>query len=183
MTDGTPAIAVTTIDAASAAPSPGANSAPVTFNPLPTQIAPKSIPLPVTPAPAAKPLPKVEPQLVTVVAEPEAAPKPKARPKPETEVSAAPAAQPATEPVATSAPKTPAQIACEKRKGIWSKAGAAGASYCQKATRDSGKSCAKATQCEGYCLAKSNTCAPATPLLGCHDILNEDGKILTQCIN
>lgn len=81
------------------------------------------------------------------------------------------------------APKTPAHVACEKRGGRWSQAGASGANYCQTITKDSGKACTKATDCQGYCLAKSNTCAPASPLLGCHDILTEDGKLLTQCIN
>lgn len=81
------------------------------------------------------------------------------------------------------APKTPAHLACEKRGGRWSQAGASGANYCQTITKDSGKACTKSTECQGYCLAKSNTCAPATPLLGCHDILTEDGKFLTQCIN
>lgn len=96
------------------------------------------------------------------------------RPRPDTERAAPPPPQ---------APKTPAHLACEKRGGRWSQAGASGAAYCQTITKDSGKACTKSTDCQGYCLAKSNTCAPATPLLGCHDILTEDGKFLTQCIN
>ena len=89
------------------------------------------------------------------------------------------AAEPA-EPVAV---KSAAQLACEKRKGRWSIAGAGSAAFCQTPTKDSGKVCRSSDDCTGYCLAKSNTCAPVTPMLGCHDILNEAGRMLTQCIN
>lgn len=187
MTDSASAIAVTTLDAppTAATTTPPANASSVTFRPLPPQTAPRSIapPAPPPPAPpAARPAPKAE--AAPAVTEATAAPKSETGPKPETKANAAPdAAQPAAEPAPAPEPKTPAQIACEKRKGVWSKAGANGANYCQTLTRDGGKSCTRSTQCEGYCLAKSNTCAPATPLLGCHDILTEDGKFLTQCIN
>lgn len=79
--------------------------------------------------------------------------------------------------------KTQAWIACEKRGGIWERAAAGAASFCQMPTRDGGKQCRRSTDCEGYCLARSGTCAPITPLLGCQDILNENGRMLTQCIN
>lgn len=79
--------------------------------------------------------------------------------------------------------KTQAWIACEKRGGVWERAAAGSASFCQMPTRDGGKQCRRSTDCEGYCLARSGTCAPVTPLLGCQDILNENGRMLTQCIN
>lgn len=79
--------------------------------------------------------------------------------------------------------KSPAQRACEKRRGMWSVAGGGSAAFCQSPTRDAGKSCNASTDCTGYCLEKSRTCAPVTPMLGCHDILNEQGRMLTQCIN
>ena len=199
MTDSASAIAVTTLDAppTAATTTPPANASSVTFRPLPPQTAPRSIAPPAPPppaAPAARPAPKAEaaPAVTEATAAPksetgpksETAPTPETAPKPEAQAKAEPAAPPPlAEPVPPPAPKTPAQIACEKRKGVWSKAGANGANYCQTLTRDGGKSCTRSTQCEGYCLAKSNTCAPATPLLGCHDILTEDGKFLTQCIN
>jgi hypothetical protein len=86
-------------------------------------------------------------------------------------------------PPAPAAPKTPAQLACEKRKGVWSSDLSAKVSFCQSPTRDGGKMCQTSGDCEGYCLAKSFTCAPVTPLFGCQDILNENGRMLTQCIN
>lgn len=89
----------------------------------------------------------------------------------------------AAEPVAPVIIKTPAHLACEKRGGRWSVAGGGTAAFCQSPTRDSGKSCRRSTDCEGYCLNKSGTCAPVTPMLGCHDILNEAGRMLTQCLN
>ena len=87
------------------------------------------------------------------------------------------------EPVAPVVIKTASHLACEKRGGRWSVAGGGTAAFCQSPTRDAGKSCLKSTDCAGYCLEKSRTCAPVTPMLGCHDILNETGRMLTQCIN
>lgn len=79
--------------------------------------------------------------------------------------------------------KSPAQLACEKRKGVWTAAGSGGANFCQKPTKDAGTACRRATDCEGYCLARSNTCAPVTPMFGCQEILNEYGRVLTQCLD
>ena len=98
---------------------------------------------------------------------------------PEAPPEATPAASPEAEPVI----KSPARLACEKKRGVWSNAGSSSASFCQTPTRDGGKSCSKSTDCEGYCLAKSGTCAPITPLFGCNDILTEEGRLITQCIN
>jgi cell wall-associated NlpC family hydrolase len=94
-------------------------------------------------------------------------------------------ADPALEakPVEPTVVKTAAHLACEKRGGRWSIAGGGTAAFCQTPTKDAGKSCRKSTDCSGYCLEKSRTCAPVTPMLGCHDILNETGRMLTQCIN
>lgn len=79
--------------------------------------------------------------------------------------------------------KSPSQIACERRKGIWEEAAQGAAFFCQMPTSDGGKQCRKSTDCEGYCLARSGTCAPISPMFGCQDILNEDGRMLTECIN
>lgn len=87
------------------------------------------------------------------------------------------------EPVAPAVFKTAAHLACERRGGRWSVAGGGTAAFCQTPTKDAGKSCRASTDCAGYCLVKSGTCAPVTPMLGCHDILNEQGRMLTQCIN
>lgn len=81
------------------------------------------------------------------------------------------------------AQKSASQIACEKGKGVWTLTASGSAAFCQKPTRDGGKSCLASTDCEGYCLARSQTCAPVTPLFGCQDILNEHGRMLTQCID
>ncbi|WP_205518515.1 hypothetical protein [Pseudotabrizicola algicola] len=97
--------------------------------------------------------------------------------------STAEAAPEAAEPVAPPVVKTAAHLACERRGGRWSVAGGGKAAFCQTPTKDAGKSCRASTDCTGYCLVKSGTCAPVTPMLGCHDILNEQGRMLTQCIN
>ncbi len=48
---------------------------------------------------------------------------------------------------------------------------------------DAGQSCSRAFQCTAGCLAKSRTCAPVTPLIGCQDLLDDQGRVITQCVN
>lgn len=107
---------------------------------------------------------------------------------PVAEVEAAPFAEiePAPKPELEEAPveeqKSDKQIACEKQKGQWEQVG--GASHtCIFNTKDAGKSCTKGTQCEGDCLARSGTCSPIRPLLGCNEILQDDGSRVTLCID
>lgn len=79
-------------------------------------------------------------------------------------------------------PKSERQIACERKRGSWEESGG-GFGICIVPTRDSGKHCTRESQCENVCLARSQTCAPVTPLLGCHEILQDDGSRATQCID
>ena len=95
----------------------------------------------------------------------------------------APDAAPEAVPEKPAEVKSQAHLLCEKKGGVWSNVGSTFASFCQTPTRDGGKSCRKESDCEGYCLAKSGTCAPIAPLFGCNDILTEEGRMLTQCIN
>lgn len=96
-------------------------------------------------------------------------------------------AEPAAEeiPAEEAAPvlKSPEQIQCERRGGTWARAGKSEARTCVKQTRDGGKQCTKGTQCEGLCLARSRSCAPVTPLFGCNEILEDDGRRVTLCID
>ncbi|MEI6098902.1 MAG: hypothetical protein WCS20_11500, partial [Alphaproteobacteria bacterium] len=108
---------------------------------------------------------------------------PKAQPKaqPETQPQAVtPDPAVATEP---QAPKSAEQVLCEKAKGQWVAAGKTGAFYCAKPTRDGGKQCRNQSQCQGQCLARSGTCSPITPLYGCNDVLQKDGRKVTLCID
>ena len=79
--------------------------------------------------------------------------------------------------------KSPQQLQCEKKQGVWSVAGDTGARICVYQTRDGGKACTKGTQCQGQCLARSGSCSPITPLFGCNEILDDDGRRVTLCIN
>jgi hypothetical protein len=79
--------------------------------------------------------------------------------------------------------KSPEQIQCERRGGTWARAGRSEARTCVKQTRDGGKQCSRGTQCEGLCLARSGSCAPVTPLFGCNEILEDDGRRVTLCID
>ena len=79
-------------------------------------------------------------------------------------------------------PLTPEQAACQKKGGKWAKVGRGGET-CVQTTRDAGKQCRKASQCEGLCLARSGTCAPIKPLFGCNDVLQDNGAMVTLCID
>lgn len=113
-----------------------------------------------------------------------------AHPKPRPDTLAEPAVPatpdaPTVEPVASepAAPKSPAQLLCEKSGGQWLVAGETGAYICVSPTRDGGKLCRKKSDCQGLCLARSGTCAPFTPLFGCNDVLEKDGRRVTLCID
>lgn len=100
------------------------------------------------------------------------------------EAPAAPEAAP--EPAPEPAPpvvKSPAQIACEKLGGRLVRVGTGLAMACQRVMRDAGKSCRRKSDCEGECLARSSTCAPLSPLFGCNDVLQDDGRQVTLCID
>jgi len=96
--------------------------------------------------------------------------------------ASSPVAAPVVAPAAPPAPKSEAQLACEKQKGRWTEAGGERMA-CVFQTRDGGKSCRKETDCDGLCLARSGTCAPIKPLFGCNAILQADGRQVTLCID
>lgn len=77
----------------------------------------------------------------------------------------------------------PEELACLKTGGQWAVAGKAGGMTCVRTLRDAGKSCRKKSDCEGDCLARSNTCSPISPLFGCNDILQDNGVMVTLCID
>lgn len=105
-------------------------------------------------------------------------------PSPTAPPPAAEAASPAppAEPAAVAAPLTPEARACQRRGGTLTRVGRSGLTACVTPTRDSGKQCRRATDCEGECLARSGSCAPVTPLFGCNEVLQADGRRFTQCL-
>ncbi len=113
---------------------------------------------------------------------PETGPKPRAE-KPELaavkdEIAPPEAAAPVPEEL-----KSAAQLACEKKRDLWVKAGASGASACVKRTGDAGKRCTTGKQCQGECLARSGTCAPYRPLFGCNEVLQDNGVRTMLCLD
>lgn len=78
---------------------------------------------------------------------------------------------------------TPEAKACERRGGRWSKIGEGNARACIKRTRDGGQRCDADRDCQGQCLARSGTCAPVDPLFGCNEVLQDDGRRMTLCLN
>lgn len=77
---------------------------------------------------------------------------------------------------------TPEEQACFEKGGLWGAVGSGGTA-CMYPTRDAGKQCRKESDCDGYCLARSGTCAPYTPMFGCNEIVQDDGVVVTLCID
>ena len=105
-----------------------------------------------------------------------------AAPAPATPAPAPDAAPDAAAAVPTT-PKSEAQVSCEKKAGLWVQVGDTALKTCVKRTKDSGKRCTREADCESQCLARSGTCAPIKPLLGCNDVLQQNGARVTLCVN
>ena len=103
---------------------------------------------------------------------------PKATPGDEDD--AAPLARLEPAPDRPEAEKSAAQKTCEKKGGTYSRLG--GAFLCVRTTRDGGKACRTGRDCQGECLARSMTCAPLAPLLGCNEVVQDNGVRTTLCI-
>lgn len=99
----------------------------------------------------------------------------------------APAAAPAADAPAADAsaavPDSPEARACLRRGGIWTVLARSGLGVCQNRTRDAMRACRRGTDCQGDCLARSGTCAPAVPMFGCNDILDDLGRRVRQCLD
>lgn len=76
------------------------------------------------------------------------------------------------------------RLACEARGGRWGSGGLAGFMTCFETPRDAGKSCKRSTDCStNLCLARSGTCAPITPLFGCNETLDGEGRRVSLCVD
>ncbi len=79
--------------------------------------------------------------------------------------------------------KSASQLRCEARGGVYASAGGEGVRACVRKTRDAGKSCRREGDCDGQCLARSQTCSPIDPVLGCNEVLQQNGAMVTLCLN
>lgn len=70
---------------------------------------------------------------------------------------------------------------CTRAGGRMVEGSVPGLRFCQRQTSDGGKQCRRAQDCDGDCLARSGTCAPVTPLMGCHEILMANGVQAMLC--
>lgn len=98
---------------------------------------------------------------------------------------APPAAAPpaaASRDTASRAEVTEDQVRCEKQGGRWGSVGKFNAKACIRRTDDGGKQCRKQSDCDSECLARSGTCAPVKPLFGCNEVLQNDGRRFTLCV-
>lgn len=96
---------------------------------------------------------------------------------------AEPAPQPDLAEPVPETPKSAQQLSCEKKGGDWSRTGKGSFRICIYPTRDGGKQCSRESQCDGVCLARSGTCSPLKPLIGCNEILQDNGARVTLCID
>ncbi len=72
---------------------------------------------------------------------------------------------------------------CTMRGGYVAHAGLAQDQHCFTNEPDAGKSCRKASDCSGYCLADTRTCSPVSPMFGCFEFLDADGRKVGLCID
>ena len=106
---------------------------------------------------------------------------------PDAEPDAEPVAEtPEPEEVTPAEPEKPdanaaARAKCVAGGGNFTKA--SGGFICVNRTRDANKSCTSSNQCQGACLARSGTCSPVVPLVGCHDIITNNGGMATLCVD
>jgi hypothetical protein len=126
--------------------------------------------------------PQAAEETIPVQAASASSPHPRSRPGAVAEGSAAPDSD-AAEAAPPEPVKSPQQQLCEAGRGVWGQSPDTGAFLCQKRTSDAGKICRQKGDCQGECLARSGTCAPVAPLLGCNDILDDQGREMTQCLD
>jgi hypothetical protein len=144
---------------------------PAAGDPAPTELAARE------PEPAEPPAPPGTGAPVVIIPE---------VPQPLTPAAPAPpaAAPPAAAPTAAAEnPLLAQQRAACAREGGRLQSLASGLVTCIRTTRDGGRRCTQASVCEGLCLARSGTCAPITPLFGCHEVLVAPGARVTQCLD
>lgn len=76
------------------------------------------------------------------------------------------------------------KTACEARGGTFGPGGLGGFMTCFETPEDAGKRCTKSTDCStGSCLARSQSCAPITPLFGCNEMLDAEGRRVSLCVD
>jgi len=121
--------------------------------------------------------------------DPAPAPEPEPQPDPEPAPEPGPAPGPEPQPDTAAGPPPPEPpLLAERRRACVREGGrmvprAGGVLACVRMTGDGGRACTASRQCEGECLARSGTCAPVTPLHGCHEVWLAPGSRVTQCLD
>lgn len=81
-------------------------------------------------------------------------------------------------------PLSPAERAeCLASGGSAGRGGLVPDEVCFRPLKDAGKVCTKAADCEGVCLADTKTCSKVTPMFGCYEFLDEQGRQLAICVD
>ncbi|TMV35566.1 hypothetical protein FGG78_44445 [Thioclava sp. BHET1] len=75
-----------------------------------------------------------------------------------------------------------ARAQCAAKGGRFERASAKSGYFCFTTPKDAGKVCLRSSDCSTSCLAKSHTCAPVSPLIGCHMLLDAAGNQVNECL-
>jgi len=73
--------------------------------------------------------------------------------------------------------------ACEARGGFVGVAGFSGEEFCAEPTPDAGQMCSRASDCESYCVAETRTCNTHFSPFGCYSYLDEEGQVVSICVD
>lgn len=73
------------------------------------------------------------------------------------------------------------RAACLAQGGTVGRGGLLPDELCFRPTPDAGKACTKASDCAGSCMADTLTCSEVTPVFGCYDYMDEQGRKAGIC--
>ncbi|CUH85926.1 hypothetical protein [Thalassovita mediterranea] len=80
-------------------------------------------------------------------------------------------------------PDPAARATCQAQGGTYQIGGLARQYVCFRPQPDAGQACRTENDCTGFCLAETKQCSAQTPIFGCFDLLDADGRQQTICID
>ena len=75
------------------------------------------------------------------------------------------------------------RAACLAQGGTVGRGGLLPDEICFRPMPDAGQACTRATDCEGMCLADTMTCSKVSPVFGCFEFMDEQGRKQAICVD
>lgn len=75
------------------------------------------------------------------------------------------------------------RAACLAQGGTVGRGGLLPDELCFRPTPDAGKACTRASDCEGPCMADTMTCSEVTPVFGCYEFMDDQGRKSGICVD